>query len=106
VSELERHARDVLVQVEGPRAAAWLVGQRAHRQALHRTGALDFNLRGAEKLPRWMAVALECLRGRERHWEVTVRRDPECVYVWRVRWLGWARQGSGRRTRPSGRRTS
>jgi hypothetical protein len=101
---LEERARHIMLAADGPAAAAWLCGQRRHRRLFHEQGAIDFTLRGEERMPKWMAVALEFLKKRK-GWEVSVRRAPGCVFAYRVRWLRWSKAGRARSTGRSGRRT-
>jgi hypothetical protein len=83
------------VDNHGARAAGWLVF--AHRDRLHRHGAVDFQIPRDAPLPAWMRIALEKLRQSPR-WEVVplVSRALD-TRTWRVRWL---QHGSFRRKVP------
>ena len=67
-----------------------------YRRQLHRAGMVDFDLpRGAE-CPGWMAVVLEILRQRPRHWHVATMRGPKGGKRYRVEWRWWSRCRAGR----------
>jgi len=92
---------DIMVGMDGPRAAAWIV--RAHRRSFHRSGlvSLSIPLEDSKKLPPWFRIGIECLKRRKptgtpktAKWRVVERQDAERkTYV--LFWLGWGAVANG-----------
>lgn len=84
--------RRLLVRIEGPRVAAWLVFRC--RRVIHRTGHfLVHSDEPRDRAPKWLRTAMEYLATREFLWQVTVRDRPNGGTQWIVFWKGWLSNG-------------
>jgi hypothetical protein len=84
--------RQLLVDIEGPRASAWLVFK--HRRTIHATGRMLHHFDGPrDAAPKWFRTAMEFLAKRDFLWQVTVTDRPGGGTQWSVFWKGWLSNG-------------
>ena len=82
-----REARNMLADVHGAKAAAWLL--RPLRAQLHEVGSVEFLMPFGHRVPSWFTMAITCLKRRP-NWRVRSFTTTK-GNVWRVEWLAHSR---------------